>query len=125
MGWALLKREPGSDIMWFFHISQVLRHPDWNNEEHVLLYGTFHKCAAPGGAGPLVDPSLDSPIFKKTASWRPDAGNQRMCVISADRVAAVRLAVVPHMAPGKDTYYAALCREPANLYVSAGFALPQ
>lgn len=125
MGWAVLKREPGSDTMWFFHISMILRHSDWKKTKRVLLYGTFHKSAAPGGSGPLVDTNLDSPIFKSATAARQDAGNQRMCVTDCDRVAAVRLAVVPHMAPRLQQYSAALCKEPDSLYMTAGFALPQ
>lgn len=75
----------------------------------------------------MVDPNLVSPIFKSTSSARDDAGNQSMCIIDCDRVAAVRLAVVPHMAPGmqQQKYMVALCPQPDSLYTAAGFALPQ
>jgi hypothetical protein len=124
-GWALLKKEEGSDVMWFFRIKDILQHTDWSGESRVMLYGSFHKSARAHDAGPLIDPALDSPIFKRSPSLRLDFGMQQMCLVPAERVAPVRIAVLPHLAPGRQAWLAALTRDPMQLCLAGGYPLPQ
>jgi len=97
-GWAVLRKEPGSNSMWFVEVLSCVSQPDDlspDGDEHVIVLCHLHesKPADSSRPGPKVD--ADGLIIFPKAPF--SAAGYSIVAVPAEQLVPIRLTVVEHM----------------------------
>jgi hypothetical protein len=117
-GWAVLRKQPGDNSMWFAKVLGVVQqsHYSGGGQTRELVICNLHesKPAAGNQAGPSLD-ALGLIVFPSTPSV---VDGLTVSVVPAEQLASVRISVVPHVAPNLTANtMVALIRQPMEVFL--------